>query len=262
MKEIIISARTLVGSLLEKIITQKPAHISGFTSTWSPLYGGHHEIDQPIIDDSIIQFMDGDGIKLSLELTNYLFTEEAYTASLPLLDKYHKLGNSVIITTKTLAERIAIDFPNYTRIASDERNIRTIDDITLNLNTFDEIILPSILISQNRDFLTSIPKELKTVLIMNGDSDCSYICDERVCKPAQSMNYIDYRIVPMNHPSYNSNSIIMKACTNRKQAQYYHFNYETAALFEDFNKIKLNSADIGDFALLIDVDSGTVSPKV
>ena len=69
-------------------------------------------------------------INVRLPLTNHYATPEEYEENLPYLEKYHRRGNSLIITNDELARWIRRDFPGYRLEASVIKNIDTLSRFT------------------------------------------------------------------------------------------------------------------------------------
>jgi hypothetical protein len=64
-------------------------------------------------------------INVRLPLTNHYATREEYEENFPFLEKYHRPGNSLIVTNDELATWLRVDFPDYRLEASVIKNINT-----------------------------------------------------------------------------------------------------------------------------------------
>ena len=125
-----ISARgKLAGVPIQRFIRNQYGHIPpeqidsffGFVEE-SPLYGGRI-FGGMELSRYDVQSLYKMGINVRLPLTNHYASAEDYQASAELLEKYHRPGNSLIITNDELAGWIRQDFPDYRLEASVIKNI-------------------------------------------------------------------------------------------------------------------------------------------
>lgn len=152
--------------------------VFGNTSDFCPFYGGRSFKVEHSLTEKHIQDLEKHNIGLSLTLTNHFFSEEDYRASLPLLKRHHKNGNSIICTNDRLALQIKNDFPLYSLKASIIKNIDTLEKIDRNLELYDYITIP---MNKNDDdsFLQSIIDKTRIILFAN--ANCAYTCPKRTC---------------------------------------------------------------------------------
>lgn len=75
------------------------------------------------------------GIGVRMPLTNSYVELEEYRENRPLLEKYHREGNAVIVTNDDLARWIREDFPEYRIEASVIKNINSYQGIEEAFNT-------------------------------------------------------------------------------------------------------------------------------
>jgi hypothetical protein len=152
--------------------------VFGNTTLPSPLYGGRSFKIQNSLTEKHVQDLEKHNIGLSLTLTNHFFSEAGYTASLKLLERYHKKGNSVICTNDRLALRLKNDFPLYSLKASIIKNIDTLEKVARYLNLYDYLTIP---MDKNDDdqFLQSINDKNRIILFAN--ANCAYTCPQRSC---------------------------------------------------------------------------------
>jgi len=122
-------------------------------------------------------------INLRLPLTNHYVTREEYEENLPFLEKYHRPGNSIIITNDTLAGWIRSDFPAYRLEASVIKNINTQDRIEAAAQIYDTIILPMHM-NEDHDFLASI--KIKDRITLFANAGCALTCPSKMCYPSIS----------------------------------------------------------------------------
>lgn len=154
----------------------------GFTTDKSTLYGGRM-YDRTEISAYDLRSMYKMGINLRLPLSNHGASPEEYEANIPLFEKHHRPGNSIIITNDNLARWIRRDFPDYRLEASVIKNINSLKKIDKVAGVYDSIILP---MSANEDeaFLVSI--ENKAQITLFGNAGCALTCPSRTCYPSIS----------------------------------------------------------------------------
>ena len=154
----------------------------GFTTEKSTLYGGriHSHTELSAYD---LKSMYALGIGLRLPLTNHDASPEEYEANLPLFEKHHRPGNSIIVTNDNLARWIRRDFPAYRLEASVIKNIDSLRKIDKASGIYDSIILP---MSANEDeaFLASIDNKAQITLFAN--AGCALTCPSKICYPSIS----------------------------------------------------------------------------
>lgn len=154
----------------------------GFTTDKSTLYGGriHGGTELSAYD---LKSMYGMGIGLRLPLTNHYASPEEYAASIPMLERHHRPGNSIIVTNDDLARWIRRDFPEYRLEASVIKNIDSLEKIDKASGIYDSIILP---MSANEDeaFLASIGNKDQITLFAN--AGCALTCPSKICYPSIS----------------------------------------------------------------------------
>jgi hypothetical protein len=153
----------------------------GFT-TYSPLYGGRIWFSTELSPYDIRSMYKMD-INLRLPLTNHEVSRAEYEENLPFLDKYHRPGNSIIITNDDLAHWVRADFPDYRLEASVIKNIKSLKKIDEAAKIYDTVILP---MSCNEDepFLCSI--EEKSIITLFANAGCALTCPSKICYPSIS----------------------------------------------------------------------------
>lgn len=122
-------------------------------------------------------------INLRLPLTNHHATAVEYAENLPYLEKYHRPGNSLIITNDELAGWIRQDFPDYRLEASVIKNINTLKKVTEAFRIYDTVILP-MTANDDETFLRSIDNKENITLFAN--AGCAYTCPSKICYPSIS----------------------------------------------------------------------------
>lgn len=148
----------------------------------STLYGGRPFIGPELSPPDIWSLYDH-GIGLRLPLSNGLVSREEYDAAKGFLNKYHRDGNSVIITNDSLAKWVRQDFPLYKIEASAIKNIDGLRKLKQALKHYDTVVLPA---KSNDDFefLGSIEDKSRIRLFLN--AGCAYNCPSKLCYPAVS----------------------------------------------------------------------------
>jgi hypothetical protein len=153
----------------------------GFTEH-STLYGGRmfSTTELSRYDVKSLYLMN---INVRLPLTNHHATREEYEENYPFLEKYHRPGNSLIITNDELALWLRADFPDYRLEASVIKNINTLRKVDEAFRIYDTVILP---MTSNDDeaLLKSIDNKKNITLFAN--AGCAYTCPSKICYPSIS----------------------------------------------------------------------------
>ncbi len=177
--------------------------IFGFVEK-SSLYGGR-PFFRPQISEKDYQFLQNHNIGIRIPLTNHYVSEKEYKRNKPLLDKYHKKGNSLIVTNDTLARWIKIDYPKYKIEASILKEIDSTEKIYEALKLYDTVVLP-MNVNNNIKLLEAI--EQKERITLFGNAGCALTCPNRIC-----YDYISKR----NKILGNTNLII--------RSMYYYYSF-------------------------------------
>jgi hypothetical protein len=153
----------------------------GFTEA-STLYGGRF-FSSTELSRYDVRSLYGLNINVRLPLTNHYVTLEEYEENRPFLERYHRPGNSLIITNDELAGWIRADFPDYKLEASVSKNINTPAKVEAAFRIYDTVILP---MASNDDeaFLKSIDNKKDITLFAN--AGCAYTCPAKICYPSIS----------------------------------------------------------------------------
>ncbi|MCK5525336.1 MAG: hypothetical protein KAI83_19585 [Thiomargarita sp.] len=144
----------------------------------SPLYGGRPCGKNLSFSYKNVEFLNAKGIGLMLTLSNHYFTEEAYVATIPILERLENHLNSVTIVNDDLAVRIKQDFPLFKRKASVIKLINTREGIHKALELYDSVVFHPNL-NDNAEFLQSVDCKDKIVLFAN--TRCLYKCNNPIC---------------------------------------------------------------------------------
>ena len=154
------------------------ASVFGHTDIPSRLYGGRPATPENALSKIQVESLTNKNISLCLTLSNYYFDKDSYEESKPLLDRYHRKGNSIACTNDELALHIKKDFPDYELKASVIKNLNTLDKVAEALKLYDKVTIP---MDKNDDdiFLQSMPEKERVILFANGS--CAYTCPHRTC---------------------------------------------------------------------------------
>lgn len=153
----------------------------GFTEA-SALYGGRF-FSGTELSRYDVRSLYRMGINVRLPLSNHYVTPEEYEENRPFLEKYHRPGNSLIITNDELAGWIRSDFPLYRLEASVIKNIDTLKKVDEAFGIYDTVILP-MASNDDEDFLRAIDDKKNITLFAN--AGCAYTCPSKICYPSIS----------------------------------------------------------------------------
>lgn len=148
----------------------------------STLYGGR-PFEWPDLNDEDIKSLYDNKIGLRIPFTNHYASYEEYKENYDLLSKYHKKGNSVIVTNDDLAKWIRKDFPKYRIEASVIKNINTHNKISEAMDIYDTVVLP-MYINQDLEFLKNTINKKRITLFAN--AGCALNCPSKICYPSFS----------------------------------------------------------------------------
>ena len=143
----------------------------------STLYGGRAFTQRELSNRDVFQ-LNNAGIGVRLPMSNHFVEQEEYENNLALLHKYHRPGNSVIVTNDYLAKMIRKDFPNYRIDASVIKNLKTHRKINEALEIYDSVVLP-MQINEDFDFLEKIETKDRVTLFAN--AGCALTCPSKLC---------------------------------------------------------------------------------
>ena len=143
----------------------------------STLYGGRVFSRRELSERDIFQ-LNSAGIGIRLPLSNHYVERPEYEANLPLLHRYHHVGNSVIVTNDDLAIWIRQDFPDYRVDASVIKNIKTHEMIDEALEMYDSVVLPMRL-NEDLEFLEKIKAKDRITIFAN--AGCALTCPSKLC---------------------------------------------------------------------------------
>ena len=150
--------------------------IFGFIEPTS-LYSGRPFLRRQI-SDSDYNFLQENNIGLRIPFTNHYVSKKEYERYKPLLKKYHKKGNSLIITNDDFAKWVKKDFPLCKIEASILKEIDSLEKINNALELYDTIVLP-MNVNYNIELLESIHQKERITLF--GNAGCALTCPNRIC---------------------------------------------------------------------------------
>ena len=185
-----ISARGKASTIpIQRFIKENYKHIPlqqidsffGFTEV-STLYGGR-VFSKTELSRYDVRSLYKMNISVRLPLTNHFVTKEEYKENQPFLEKYHRPGNSLIITNDDLAKWVRSDFPDYRLEASVIKNINSLKKVDDAFVIYDTVILP---MASNDDekLLKAIDNKKNITLFAN--AGCAYTCPSKICYPSVS----------------------------------------------------------------------------
>lgn len=148
----------------------------------STLYGGR-PFKRPDLTERDVFQLNNAGIGIRLAMSNHYIEREEYEQNRPLLQKYHRHPNSVIVTNDDLALWIREDFPEYQIDASVIKNIKTHRKIDEALKLYDSVVLP-MPVNNDFEFLKKI--EVKKRITLFANAGCALTCPSRICYPSIS----------------------------------------------------------------------------
>ncbi|MCX7095626.1 MAG: hypothetical protein NTY50_19575 [Methylobacter sp.] len=146
------------------------------------LYGGR-TFESRELSEADVQVMYEHSIGVRLPLSNSFASMDEYKQHHGLLEKYHRAGNSIILTDNTLATWIRRDYPLYNLEASVIKNIDTYEKINKAFDLYDTVVLPMRL-SIEYDFLDKLTQKPRITLFAN--AGCAFNCPSKTCYPAIS----------------------------------------------------------------------------
>ncbi len=174
-----------IESYLTRVYTHVPLKqvesIFAFTER-STLYGGRPFV-RPQLFKKDIELMYKLGIGYRIPLTNNFVTRAEYEMNLCFLEKYHRVGNSVILVNDELANWIREDFPKYRIEASIIKAIDNSRRLDKALDIYDTVVLPTSL-NEELDFLDKI--ECKQRITLFAFAGCGVNCPSKICYPSMS----------------------------------------------------------------------------
>jgi hypothetical protein len=143
----------------------------------STLYGGRAFVGRELSEQDVTQ-LNSAGIGIRIPMSNHFVEREEYENNRPLLQKYHRRCNYVIVTNDDLARWIQQDFPRYHVDASVIKNLKTHKKIDEALKLYDSVVLPMSL-NEDLDFLAKIEQKDRITLFANGG--CALTCPSKIC---------------------------------------------------------------------------------
>ena len=146
------------------------------------LYGGRVFVE-PQLSDHDVAVMQEVGIGLRLPMSNHAAELEEYRSYHALFKKYHRAGNSVIVTNDDLAQWLRQDFPDYQIEASVIKNLKHQDKIAAALELYDTVVLP-MECNENPAFLRGLAHKERIRLFAN--AGCALTCPSKICYPSVS----------------------------------------------------------------------------
>ena len=148
----------------------------------STLYGGRPFTERQISDRDVEKLYSVN-IGVRIPLSNSYVEADEYRENQPLLEKYHREGNAVIVTNDDLARWIREDFPMYRIEASVIKNIKSYTEIEKAFELYDTVVLP-MKFCRDPEFLEKIENKDRITLFAN--AGCALTCPSKICYPSIS----------------------------------------------------------------------------
>jgi len=150
--------------------------VFGFVEA-TTLYGGRVFMGRELSKRDVMDLREA-GVGLRIPLSNHRVERDEYEANRSFLERYHRKGNSLIITNDDLAQWIRQDYPEYQIEASVIKHITTHERIREALEIYDTVVLPMYL-CEDPEFLRAIGPKDRITLFANGG--CALNCPARIC---------------------------------------------------------------------------------
>lgn len=144
----------------------------------SQLYGGRPCGRDQSFSYRQVEFLNAKGIGVMLTLSNHYFNEEAYVATIPILERLENHLNSVTVVNDDLALRIKQDFPLFKRKASVIKLINTLEGVHQALELYDAVVFHPNL-NDDAEFLQSV--DCKEQIVLFANASCLYKCTNPIC---------------------------------------------------------------------------------
>ncbi len=162
--------------------------VFGFPDIPCPFYGGRNFYVNPwatrqrVVELSIddIQSLYLKGIGFRIPLTNHFVTREEYEVGQSVLNRFHRMGNSVIVYNDNLARWIRDDFPLYRVEASVIKGVKTHEKIREVLDLYDSLV-PAFEVHEDLEFLKAVPMGLRPRIRLFANVSCERGCPSRIC---------------------------------------------------------------------------------
>ena len=142
---------------------------------YTPLYGGRTFGSSNLSNDDV-EYLYSNNIGIRLPLTNLFPTDDMYTRSQEVLKKYHRAGNSIVLSNDYLLSRIREDFPMYNIEYSVIADCRP-SDVDSKLELFDTVVLHGRF--NKPAILENIVKKDRVILFEG--MRCAANCPDKVC---------------------------------------------------------------------------------
>lgn len=164
-----------------RVPVERVDSVFGFVEQ-STLYGGR-PFREPELSPDDVDTIYEKGIGLRLPLTNHTITREEYEAASPFLTKYHRPGNTAIVTNDEFAQWLREDYPQYRIEASAIKNLDSLKKISKALELYDTVVPPA-KANDDLELLAEIPDKSRIRLFLN--AGCAHNCPSKMCYPAVS----------------------------------------------------------------------------
>lgn len=144
------------------------------------LYGGRL-FTEPELSEEDIEYLYANKIGFRIPLQNHFCNEEDYEEARPFIEKYHRAGNSVIITNDSLARWIRRDYPLYHLEASVIKNTRTVQGLRKALQLYDTVVPLSRDFNDNIENIEQLTEEERNRIRLFLTMGCMHNCRNKIC---------------------------------------------------------------------------------
>lgn len=182
MTDVSISARTTIDIVATaKDLMSRGIQVSSVFGFANPLnlraYGGRNATKVEL-NDRTLKELYSLGIGYRIPLTNKLIDLDMLHEADAFLNKYHRVGNSIILATanEDVIKEIRLKYPKYELEASVIVSPRSLDEATFLLSLFDTIVISGEFV--NTDWFNDVPKDRIRLFLSQG---CGVSCPHKMC---------------------------------------------------------------------------------
>lgn len=163
------------------------------------MFGGRDTGDSRMSWNDVKKFNDL-GISFAVTLTNHFVDDLAVKQSFELIHRLLMMSekNSVIALNRKFAKMVRQAFPSVILKQSAIADARTLPAIEKALEIYDLVNLSHNMYDE-REFVLSLPKEIKSKLIMFGVGRCAYRCYNKTCYTGASQEQFGKSVTQTCH---------------------------------------------------------------
>ncbi len=193
------------------------------------MFGGRDTKDSLMSWDDVAQF-NRKGIDFSVTMSNHFIDNAAVSHALKLLEKLLSIRetNNVIILNRKFAKIVRRAFPSIVIKQSAIADPRSLESIEKALEIYDLINLSHNMYDEP-EFVMSLPKEIKSRLIMFAVGRCAYRCYKKTCYTGCSQEQFGKPVTQVCHGNGRVNNQLVVPTT------WFDLNHP---IFEDIQYLK------------------------